>query len=232
MSRTKKLLPKSQEKKTKASDNDQRNFEEAEQEINQPAPGRITSYQVKQSDRLYTKGSAAFGSIAILTKASGFTRSKIVRYIQPQDPYTKYRQFRRSFPRLKAVAYRIIEIWSVDDAYMDKVAQHNIGVKYLFVAVDVLSRYLRVQPKNALYAKNAVEAFKKMIKKKQPEKVGTDKGSVFKGDFKKFSEKKGIHLYTTESSNKSAFAERNIRLLKTSFTNNWKKSGLGRILTI
>ena len=52
-----------------------------------------------------------------------------------------------------------------------------------------------------------------MIKKKQPEKVWTDKGSEFKGDFKKFCEKKGIHLYTTESETKSAFAERNIRSL-------------------
>ena len=90
---------------------------------------------------------------------------------------------------------------------MDKVAQHNNGVKYLLVAVDVLSRYLRVQPMKALYAKDAVEAFKKMIKKKQPEKVWTDKGSEFKGEFKKFCEKKGIHLYTTETETKSAFAE-------------------------
>ena len=180
---------------------------------NQPAPGKITSFQAKQLDKLYETGSAAFGSIANLKKVSGYTRSKVVRYLQSKAPYTKYRQFRKSFSRLKAVAYRINEIWSVDVAYMDKVAQHN-GVKYLLVAVDVLSRYLRVQPMKALYAKDAVEAFKKMIKKKQPEKVWTDKGSEFKGEFKKFCEKKGIHLYTTENETKSAFAERNIRSLK------------------
>ena len=53
-----------------------------------------------------------------------------------------------------------------------------------------------------------------MIKKKQPEKVWTDKGSEFKGDFKNIYEKKGIHLYATESETKSAFAETNIRSLK------------------
>ena len=53
-----------------------------------------------------------------------------------------------------------------------------------------------------------------MIKKKQPEKLWTDKGTEFKGNFEKFCEKKGIHLYTTESETKSAFAERNIRPLK------------------
>ena len=97
---------------------------------------------------------------------------------------------------------------------MDKVAQHINGVKYLLVAVDALSRYLRVQPMKALFAKDAVEAFKKVIKKKQPEKLWIDMGSEFKGDFKKFCEKKGIHLYTTQSETKSAFAERNIRSLK------------------
>ena len=80
---------------------------ERQKKSNQPASGKITSYQVKQLDKLYTKGSVAFGSIANLKKASGYTRSKVVRYLQSKSPYTKYRQFRKSFPRLKAVAYRI-----------------------------------------------------------------------------------------------------------------------------
>ena len=46
---------------------------------------------------------------------------------------------------------------------MDKIAQHKTQqrCKILLVAVDFLSRYLRVQPMKALYAKDAVEAFKK-----------------------------------------------------------------------
>ena len=53
-----------------------------------------------------------------------------------------------------------------------------------------------------------------MIKQKKPERVGTGKGSKFKSEFKKFCEKKEIHLYTTENETKSAFAERNMRSLK------------------
>ena len=49
----------------------------------------------------------------------------------------------------------------MDVAYMDKIAKHNNGYKYLLVAVDVLSRYLRVQPLKTMYAKDCVEAFKK-----------------------------------------------------------------------
>ena len=151
---------------------------------NRLARGQITSSHVKQLNQLYTKGSAAFGSIANLRKASCLPRSKVVQYLQSKAPYTKYKKLIKTFPRLKVVAYRINEIWSVDVAYIDKVAQHNNGVKYLLMAVDVLSRYLRVQSMKALHAKDAVEAFKKMIKQKKPERVWTDKGSEFKGEFK------------------------------------------------
>ena len=102
----------------------------------------------------------------------------------------------------------------MDVAYMDKIAKHNNGVKYLLIAVDVLSRYLRVQTLRTMYSKDCVEAFKQMIKTKQPEKVWTDKGTEFKGEFKTFCENQKIHLYTTENETKSAFAERKIGSLK------------------
>ena len=160
MSRTKKLFQNPRERKQKLLTTTREILKRQKKKSNQPAPGRIISYQVKQFDQLLTKGSVAFGSIANLRKASGFTRGKIVRYLQSTAPYPKYRQFRKSFPRLKAVLYRINEIWSVDIAYMDKVAQHNNGVKNLLMIVDVLSRYLRVQPMKALYAKNPVKCSK------------------------------------------------------------------------
>ena len=164
-------------------------------------------------------------------KASGLPRSKVVQYLQSKAPYTKYKQFRKTFPRLKAGAYRINEIWSVDVAYMDKIAQHNNGVKYLLVAVDVLSRYLRVQPMKTLYAKDAVEAFKKMIKQKKPERVWTDKGSEFKGEFKKFCEKKERFIYIQQKTKPSRHLLRGLfDRSKLLFTNTWRKIGLGLIL--
>ena len=88
---------------------------------NRLARGQITSSYVKQLNKLYTKGSAASGSIANLKKASDLPRSKVLQYLQSEAPYTKYKKFRKTFPRLKAVAYRINKIWSVDVAYMDKI---------------------------------------------------------------------------------------------------------------
>ena len=70
-----------------------------------------------------------------------------------------------------------------------------------------------------------------MIKKKQPEKVWTDKRSEFKGDFKKFCEKKGTHLYTTENETKPS-RRGTFDRLKSLFTNFWRKNGLGRKLKV
>ena len=46
---------------------------------NRLASGKITYSHAKQLNKLYTKASAAFGSIANLKKASGLTRSKVVQ---------------------------------------------------------------------------------------------------------------------------------------------------------
>ena len=108
----------------------------------------------------------------------------------------------------------INEIWSLDLAYVDKLAKYNRGVRYLLVAVDCLYRYLRVEPLKTKYAKETTEAFKKMIKTKQPKKVWVDKGTEFKGEFEKLCTKREIIKHNTHSEKKSAFAERNIRSLK------------------
>ena len=203
-----------------------RKASQTQKKLKRQKAGKLHSAEIKKLNKVYTKGKAAFGSVAYIKEESGFSHKKfqkiekieksqkIEKFLQSKNSYTKYRQFWKSFPRLKVVAYRINEIWSMDVAYMDKIAKHNNGVKYLLIAVDVLSRYLRVQPLRTMYSKDCVEAFKQMIKTKQPEKEWTDKGTEFKGEFKKFCENKKIHLYTTENETKSAFGERNIRSLK------------------
>ena len=142
------------------------------------------------------------------------SRKKIETFLRSKSAHTKYRQFRRKFPRLKVIAYDIDEIWSIDVAYVDKLAKYNNGVKYLLVAVDVLSRKLRVEPMRSKSAEETTKTFAWMIKKSKPKKVWSDKGTEFKGAFKRFCESKNIETYSTHSEAKSAFAERNIRSLK------------------
>ena len=139
---------------------------------------------------------------------------KIKMYLETKPSFSKYRSRRLRFPRLKVVVNDIKEIWSVDLAYVDKLAKYNGGVNNLLVAVDCLSRYLRVEPLKTKYATETAQFFKKIIKHKQPEKVWVDNGIEFLGAFKALCTERGIHLYSTFSEKMSAFAERNIRSLK------------------
>ena len=121
---------------------------------------------------------------------------------------------RVAISNVKVLTYRLNEIWSLDLADMQSIASRNGGFRYLLVAVDTLSRYLRVE---AMRNKNAIttkQAFLRMIKKVVPEQVWTDDGTEFLGEFATFCKKKQFVLYKTHNEKNSAFAERNIRSLK------------------
>ena len=91
---------------------------------------------------------------------------KIKIYLKTKPSFNKYRSRRLQFPRLKVVVIDINEIWSVDLAFVDKLAKYNRGVKYLLVAVDCLLTYLRVEPLKMKYATETAQVFKQLIKAK------------------------------------------------------------------
>ena len=123
---------------------------------------------MKKLDNLYLKGPASFGNAKRLQILSKLSIKKVKMYLETEPCFTKYRSRRLRFPRLKVIVNDLNEIWSVDLAFVDKLAKYNSGVKYLLIAVDCLSRYLRVEPLKTKYATETAEAFKKMFKHKQP----------------------------------------------------------------
>ena len=159
----------------------------------------LSSPEVKRLEQLYLKGPASYGSTKRLHNQSKLPLGKVQSYLETKPSFTKYRSIRLKFPRLKVFVKDINEIWSLDLAHVDKLAKYNRNIKYLLVAVDCLSRYLRVEPLKTKYATETAEAFQKMIKNKQPEKVWVDDGKQFLGAFKQLCNKRGIHLYNTFS---------------------------------
>ena len=97
---------------------------------------------------------------------------------------------------------------------MDEIGKFNNGVKFLLVAMDFLSRFLIVEPMKSKTAADTTRAFKRMTTKTFPEKVWSDKGTEYKGEFKHFCDSKNVELDNTHIETKSAFAERNIRSLE------------------
>ena len=150
-----------------------------------------------------------------LQNLSKLSIKKIEMHLETKPSFTKYPLRRLRISRLKVTVYDINEIWSVDLAYNDKLAKYNRGVKYLLVAVDCLSRYLRVEPLKTKYATKTANAFKKMIKHKQPGKVWVDDGTEFLCAFKAVCNRVGIHLYSSKFSGKKSFLKnKEIRSLK------------------
>ena len=109
-------------------------------------------------------------------------------------------------------------LWSLDITYKEKIAKINDGVKYFLLAVDSLSRKIRVQPLKSKTARAAKLAFERMVNFETfefPIKFWVDEGEEFKGMFRKFCREDEIELYHTYSETKSCMAERYIRTLKT-----------------
>ena len=96
-----------------------------------------------------------------LQKSTKLKPNKVKLFLEGKNAHTKRKNYRKRFPTLKVIAYNINEIWSLDLAYVDKLAKENKDVKYLLVAVDCLSRYLRVEPLKSKYATTTADAFKK-----------------------------------------------------------------------
>ena len=106
--------------------------------------GSYLTTKEKKLDLLNRKGPAAYGSKTNLQKARKLPRKKVETLLRNKNTHTKYRQFRRNFPRLEVISYDIDEIWSIDVAY--KLGKYNHGITHLLVAVDFLSRKLKVEP--------------------------------------------------------------------------------------
>ena len=141
---------------------------------------------------------AAFGSVKNLVKASGLPRKKVLAYLQSSPTYTKFKLSRRRFQRFPVIALGINHIWSLDVAYMEKLQKFNDGYKYLLLAVDVLSRKIRVQPLKNKTSNAATSALKKMInfdKLDFPIKIWVDQGKKFQGGFAKFCSNNAIEIY-------------------------------------
>ena len=153
--------------------------------------GKITKIEEKMLKTKYSdKGPALFGSVNNLIKATNLSRKKVKQFLHTEPAYTKNRTVIRKTPRLKVIVYKIDEIWSLDLAFVDKLAQCNHDVKYLLVAVDCMSRYLRVQPLKSKYASTTAEAFKLMITTKQPKKVWVTSAQSLKGPSKHYEKRK------------------------------------------
>ena len=99
--------------------------------------GSLSKYERQKLQKLYTQSAAAYGSVRNLAKASKLPVSKVGQFLHSKASYTKFTLAARKFKRMRAFARFGNEIWCMDLAYVDKLAENNNGVKYLLVRQDL-----------------------------------------------------------------------------------------------
>lgn len=192
--------------------------------INSAAENSLSLRKENFLKDLYTNVSrpGSFSGINKLSEAIkkdgtlNFSRAEIKRELAKQDTYTVNRFVRRKFKRGRVIAYGVNDMVDVDLADFSRLSRYNKNVKFLLVAIDVFSRFVKVWPLRDKTAGSVVSAFASIYGTGHlPGKVRTDFGAEFRnGKLKEFFEKKGIrHVYASPPV-KAGYAERCIQSLK------------------
>ena len=165
-----------------------RKKEEEKNGIQSRAKGNNFEREKRLLEKAWKSGFSAYGSRQNLQKATKLTVKKVDDFLQGKNTYTKvFIPQRRSYPRLTTLAFDIDDIWCMDVAYVDKVAMPIDGVKFLLVCVDVLSRYLRVEPLKRLTSVAVKDGPVAMLNKcptVHPNKIWTDQSREFEGEIR------------------------------------------------
>ena len=91
---------------------------------------------------------------------------------------------------------------------MQSLSKYNKGIKYLFCAIDLFSKYAWVVLIKDKKGTSIVNAFKKIISEgRKPNKIWVDQGSEFYNkSFKDFLKINNIEMYSTYNEGKSVVA--------------------------
>jgi hypothetical protein len=71
---------------------------------------------------------------------------KIRKLLQRQEPYSLQRPLKRSFRRNKDIVKGINDPWDIDLMDMTKFANYNNGYNFIFVVIDIFSKYAWLGP--------------------------------------------------------------------------------------
>jgi transposase InsO family protein len=143
--------------------------------------------------------------------------AKIVKqWVQNQDAYSLQKSVRRKFRRNRIIPTGRDALWDMDLADVSNIAEHNNGIKFWLIVIDVFSRYLWLKPltnKSHISVVNALNEI--LFEGRIPKKIRSDKGKEFLNRWvDKLLSDKGIYHFTTQNETKANYAERVIRTMK------------------
>ena len=114
----------------------------------------------------------------------------VQEWLKGKDTYTKHRVARQTFKQNTIIAPHIDAQWQCDLADVREVKDQNDNVTFLFILIDVVSKYLWVEPLKSKHTVVVVEGLKNVLGQaagRKPDKLQTDDGPEFVNiDMQKF----------------------------------------------
>ncbi|XP_067204506.1 uncharacterized protein [Linepithema humile] len=162
---------------------------------------------------------AGYSAVDNLFRAANLPRNNVERWLEAQDAYTLHRPLRRKFPRMHYNVTNIDDLWEADLIELRNLKSYNEGYSYLLVIIDVLSKYVWVEPLRDKTSNSVMRAFQNVLSRsngRAPVYLQTDKGKEFVGrSLQKFLEENDIRFRVARNPDvKAAIVERFNRTLK------------------
>jgi hypothetical protein len=145
------------------------------------------------------------------------TKNQIKNWLNDNYTYAIHKARQLNFSRNPILASYIDHNWQGDILFFPELTNYNDRKGCILVCIDVISRYAWGKPMRTKSGEETAKSFEEILKEssRKPEKLQTDKGTEFYNkNFKAVLKKYDIKLYSTESDNKAAIAERCIKEIK------------------
>jgi len=120
-----------------------------------------------------------------------------------------HKPVKRKFPRCRIISNGIDQIWAADLVEIQKFTKWNKMYRYLFMVIDIVSKYRWIVPLKNKKGEYVAKALKQLLKERIPKFLWIDKGKEFY--YKNVDEilkQYSIKLYSTENKKKSSVVER------------------------
>ena len=112
----------------------------------------------------------------------GVWLNTVQKYLNCEQAYTLHKPARRQFTRNHTYVAGIDAQWQADLADMQGIDGQNGGVRYLFIVIDVFSKFARAVPVYSKYAKSITANFVQVLitaNPRQSTRLQTDKVKQF-----------------------------------------------------
>ena len=148
-------------------------------------------------------------------KEKEFSKVGVRKWLNSQETYSLHKPLRRNFKRRIVYVESIDEQFEADLIVFEDYSNENGGNKYIFVCIDVFSKYAWAFPLKTKKGAEVKKCLEKVFTERTPISLRTDSGGEFvNSTVKKYLTKMGVNHVISRNETKSNIVERFIRTFK------------------